>query len=68
VPGTLTINPATLTILVNSFTKVYGTENPTLTGSVRIVDGDSISFRTKVWALQIYALPEWLKPAPCVPF
>jgi hypothetical protein len=34
VAGTLTITPAPLTIAVNSFTKVYGSANPTFTGSV----------------------------------
>lgn len=33
-PGTLAVNPATLTVSANSFTRSYGNANPTLTGSI----------------------------------
>ena len=47
VNGTLTVNPATLTITANSQNKVYGQANPTLTVSYAgFVNGDTSSSLT----------------------
>jgi hypothetical protein len=53
VPGTLTVGQATLNIGVNSFTKVYGSVNPTFTGSVTgVLNGDSITTTYSTTATQ----------------
>ncbi|AUN32975.1 MBG domain-containing protein [Niveispirillum cyanobacteriorum] len=42
--GTLTINPAALTVTANSLTRVYGTDDPTLTYTVTgLVNGDGLT-------------------------
>jgi 6-phosphogluconolactonase (cycloisomerase 2 family) len=42
--GTLTINPATLTVAINNASRVYGNANPTFKGTISgLVNGDSIT-------------------------
>ncbi len=42
--GTLTINPAALTVTANSLTRIYGTDDPALTYSVTgLVNGDGLT-------------------------
>lgn len=53
VPGTLKITPATLKILVNSFTKVYGSANPTFTGTVSgLLFSDTVTTTYETTAVQ----------------
>jgi hemolysin activation/secretion protein len=47
VPGTLTINPATLTYTANSYSRTYGAANPAFGGSVSgFVAGDTLAGAT----------------------
>ena len=44
VNGTLTVNPATLTVNINNATRVYGNANPTFSGTITgLVNGDAIT-------------------------
>jgi hypothetical protein len=53
VPGVLTINTATLNVAVMSLTKVYGSVNPTLSGTVTgLLNGDTVTTTYSTTATQ----------------